>query len=79
MEFVTVRDLRTSFPKIEKILASGEAVEIRKRNKVLGVLTPPPEKRKIKMPDFEARMRKIFPDMENRGMVEALIAERNER
>ena len=79
MEFVTVRDLRTSFPKIEKILASGEAVEIRKRNKVVGVLTPPPEKRKIKMPDFEARMRKIFPDMENRGMVEALIAERNER
>jgi len=79
MESVTVRDLRTSFPKIEKILASGEAVEIRKRNKVVGVLTPPPEKRKIKMPDFEARMRKIFPDMENRGMVEALIAERNER
>ena len=79
MESVTVRDLRTSFPKIEKILVSGEAVEIRKRNKVIGVLTPPPEKRKITMPDFEARMRKIFPDMENRGMVEALIAERNER
>jgi antitoxin (DNA-binding transcriptional repressor) of toxin-antitoxin stability system len=81
MESVTVRDLRTSFPKIEKILASGEAVEIRKRNKLIGVLTPPPERRKIKMPDFEARMRKIFPDDYNgdRGMVEALIAERNER
>lgn len=79
MESVTVRDLRTSFPRIEKILASGEAVEIRKRNKLVGVLTPPPEKRKIKMPDFEARMRKAFPDMKDRGMVEALIAERNER
>lgn len=79
MESVTVRDLRTSFPKIEKILAAGEAVEIRKRNKVIGVLTPPPERRKIKMPDFEARMRKVFPDMDVRGMVDALIADRNDR
>lgn len=79
MESVTVRDLRTSFPRIEKILASGEAVEIRKRNKLVAVLTPPPERRKIKMPDFAARMRKVFPDMDDRGMVEALIADRNDR
>ncbi len=80
MESVTVRDLRTSFPKIEKILASGEAVEIRKRNKLIGVLTPPPERRKIKMPDFEARMRKIFPDGYKGGdsMVEALIRDRDD-
>lgn len=79
MESVTVRDLRTAFPKIEKILASGEAVEIRKHNKLVGVLSPPPDRRKIMMPDFEARMRKIFPDMADRGMVASLIADRDER
>lgn len=77
MESVTVRDLRTSFPKIEKILASGEAVEIRKRNTVIGVLSPPPEKRKITMPDFVARMKKGFPDMRDRGLVQSLIDDRD--
>lgn len=41
MEIATVRDLRTSFPRNEKILESGESVEIRKRNKVFSILTPP--------------------------------------
>lgn len=77
MEIATVRDLRTSFPKIEKILESGESVEIRKRNKVVAILTPPLGKQKIQMPDFGARMLKIFPDMKNRGLVEALIEDRN--
>jgi antitoxin (DNA-binding transcriptional repressor) of toxin-antitoxin stability system len=80
MESVTVRDLRTSFPKIEKILASGQSVEIRKRNRVIGVLAPPPERKKIKMPDFEARLRKIFPKGCKGGdsIVEALIRDRDE-
>jgi antitoxin (DNA-binding transcriptional repressor) of toxin-antitoxin stability system len=77
MEIATVRDLRTSFPRIEKILESGESVEIRKRNKVVAILTPPAGKQKIQMPDFAARMQKIFPDMKNRGIVEALIEERD--
>lgn len=77
MEFVTVRDLRTAFPKVEKILASGETVEIRKRNKVVGILSPPPDRKKITMPDFGARMSKIFPDMKDRGLVQALIDERD--
>jgi antitoxin (DNA-binding transcriptional repressor) of toxin-antitoxin stability system len=76
MEIVTVRDLRTSFPRIEKILESGESVEIRKRNKVVGILNPPSDKKKVRMPDFAARMRKIFPDMKNRDLVKTLIEER---
>ncbi len=77
MESITVRDLRTSFPKIEKILAGGESVEVRKRNRVVGVLSPPPERRKIIMPDFAARMGKVFPDMEDRGIVRALLEDRD--
>jgi antitoxin (DNA-binding transcriptional repressor) of toxin-antitoxin stability system len=80
MESVTVRDLRTAFPKIEKILASGEAVEIRKHNTVIGVLSPPPEEQKIAMPDFAARMKKGFPKGYRGGdsLVEALIRDRDE-
>lgn len=77
MESITVRDLRTAFPKIEKILAGGESVEVRKRNRVVGVLSPPPERRKITMPDFAARMGKIFPDMQDRGIVRALLEDRD--
>jgi len=52
-------------------------VEIRKRNKVVAILTPPLGKEKIQIPDFDARMRRIFPDMKNRGLVEALLEDRN--
>ena len=77
VEIAPVRDLRTAFPEIEKILESGKSVEIRKRNKVVAILTPPLGKQKIQMPDFDARMRRIFPDMKNRGLVEALLEDRN--
>lgn len=77
VQIATVRDLRTAFPEIEKILESGKSVEIRKRNKVVAILTPPLGKQKIQMPDFGARMRRIFPDMNDRGLVEALLEDRN--
>jgi len=77
VEIATVRDLRTAFPEIEKILESGESVEIRKRNKVVAILIPPLGKQKIQIPDFDARMRRIFPDMKNRRLVEALLEDRN--
>jgi len=77
VEIAPVRNLRTAFPEIEKFFESGESVEIRKRNKVVAILTPPLGKQKIQMPDFDARMRRIFPDMKNRGLVEALLEDRN--
>lgn len=77
VEIATVRNLKTAFPEIEKILESGKSVEIRKRNKVVAILTPPLGKEKIQIPDFDARMRRIFPDMKNRGLVEALLEDRN--
>lgn len=61
MESITVRELQASFSRVEKILASGQTVEIRKRGELIGVLIPPPEKHLVRMPDFEARMRKLFP------------------
>ena len=40
MKRASVRDLRYDFPKVEKMLAEGESIEITKRNQVIGTLTP---------------------------------------
>ncbi|HVO97003.1 MAG TPA: hypothetical protein VMT15_03010 [Bryobacteraceae bacterium] len=44
------------------MLAEGESIEITKRNRVVGMLTPPPVPAKVKLPDFMGRMKKIYCD-----------------
>jgi antitoxin (DNA-binding transcriptional repressor) of toxin-antitoxin stability system len=57
----SVRDLRYDFPRVERLLAAGEPVEITKRNKVIGRLLPPEASHKlIQMPDFLGRMKTIY-------------------
>ncbi len=60
----SVRDLRYEFKKIERLLRQGEEIQITKRRRVIARLVPESEegKNKKKMPDFRARMRKIFGD-----------------
>ncbi len=61
MKRASVRDLRYDFPRVERLLAEGEPVEITKRNKVIGRLVPPEASQKpIQMPDFLGRMKKIY-------------------
>lgn len=59
MKTATVRDLRYDFPRIERMLAAGEPIQITKRKRVVANLVPvrsePP-----KMPDFMARLKKIY-------------------
>ena len=64
MKTATVRDLRYSFARIAKWLRAGESVEVTYRSKKLARLIPvggqsatPP-----KPPDFEARLKRLFPD-----------------
>lgn len=60
MKKATVRDLRYDFPKIERALRAGEEIQITKRNRVIARLVPegkPPE-----LPDFQARLDRIFGD-----------------
>jgi antitoxin (DNA-binding transcriptional repressor) of toxin-antitoxin stability system len=52
MKTATVRQLRTSFPRIESWLAEGEIVAITKHKKVVGHLSPP---RRPGKPDFAKR------------------------
>ena len=63
MKSATVRDLRFHFSEIEARLRQGEEIEIRKRNRPIAKLVPlRPDAEKPYMPDFAARLRKIFGD-----------------
>ena len=60
MKQATVRDLRYNFPRVERLLAEGEAVEITKRRRVVARLVPVEKPTPPAMPDFAARIAKIF-------------------
>lgn len=60
MKRASVRDLRYDFPKVEKMLAEGEPIEITKRNQVIGTLTPANVSKEVEFPDFLGRLKKIY-------------------
>jgi antitoxin (DNA-binding transcriptional repressor) of toxin-antitoxin stability system len=60
MKRASVRDLRYDFPKVEKMLAEGESIEITKRKQVIGTLSPVNGSKKIEFPDFLGRLKKIY-------------------
>jgi antitoxin (DNA-binding transcriptional repressor) of toxin-antitoxin stability system len=60
MKRASVRDLRYDFPKVEKMLAEGETIEITKRNRVVATLAPVAEAKKVEFPDFLGRLKKIY-------------------
>ena len=62
MATASVRDLRYEFKKIERLLRQGEEVQITKRRRVIARLVPESEEVVKKMPDFRARVRKIYGD-----------------
>jgi antitoxin (DNA-binding transcriptional repressor) of toxin-antitoxin stability system len=62
MKRASVRDLRYDFPKVEKMLAEGEPIEITKRNRVVATLVPAESDKPRHIPDFLGRMKKIYGD-----------------
>jgi antitoxin (DNA-binding transcriptional repressor) of toxin-antitoxin stability system len=77
MKTANVRQLRHAFGEVMSLIEEGQQVEIVKKGKVIALLSPPPgrKKRKIKLPDFEARRKRIFGD---RVMPGNIIAEERE-
>lgn len=61
MKRASVRDLRYSFPKIERLLRQGEEIEITKRRRVIARLLPE-NPQPAKMPDFLKDLREIYGD-----------------
>jgi antitoxin (DNA-binding transcriptional repressor) of toxin-antitoxin stability system len=63
MKIANVRQLRHAFGSVLEWVAEGQQVEIVKKGKVVALLSPPPKSsapKKIKLPNFEARRRRIF-------------------
>jgi antitoxin (DNA-binding transcriptional repressor) of toxin-antitoxin stability system len=64
MKKANVRQLRHAFGDVMEWILEGQQVEIVKKGKVIALLTPPPAatRKKIKLPYFEARRKRIFGD-----------------
>jgi antitoxin (DNA-binding transcriptional repressor) of toxin-antitoxin stability system len=62
MTKASVRDLRYQFKKIERLLCQGEEIQITKRRRVIARLVPEGMEAVKKIPDFRARVRKIYGD-----------------
>lgn len=78
MKTANVRHLRRDFGTVMNWVADGEQVEIVKKGKIIALLSPPPpsaKPKKIKLPDFEARRKRVFGD---RVMPGNIVAEERE-
>jgi antitoxin (DNA-binding transcriptional repressor) of toxin-antitoxin stability system len=65
MKTANVRQLRHAFGGVMEWITEGQQVEIVKKGKVIALLSPPPpvhKPKKINLPDFEARRKRIFGD-----------------
>jgi len=62
MTKASVRDLRYDFKKIERLLLNGEEIQITKHRRVIARLTPERDRTVKPLPDFDARIRKIYGD-----------------
>ena len=60
MKKATVRDLRYRFSAVEDLLREGEEIHITKRKRVIARLLPPKPSPPKALPDFLARLKKIF-------------------
>ena len=60
MKQASVRDLRYNFPAVERMLRAGETIEITKRKRVIGRLMPAKPEKQVELPDFMARLRRIY-------------------
>lgn len=60
MAKASVRDLRYKFHEVEDLLRQGEEVQITKRKRVIARLVPERDKKTPQLPDFLARLRKIY-------------------
>jgi len=64
MKKANVRQLRHAFGDVMDWITEGQQVEIVKKGKVIALLSPPPhpKPKKLKLPDFDARRKRIFGD-----------------
>ena len=79
MRKASIRDLRYSFKKIERLLYQGEEIQITKRRRVIARLIPEGVRDAAQMPDFLARMRSTYGDRLLKVSGAELVAEDRSR
>ena len=64
MKTADVRQLRHAFGEVRDLIDQGQQVKIVKKGKVIANLSPPPRRKlkRVKLPDFGARQKRIFGD-----------------
>ena len=64
MKTTNIRELKHATSTVLEWVEQGETVQITRHNKVVAILSPPPEekRRKIKRPDFAKDLHEIFGD-----------------
>jgi antitoxin (DNA-binding transcriptional repressor) of toxin-antitoxin stability system len=79
MKKASIRDLRYRFSVIEELLRQGQEIQITKRKRVIARLLPPEPAAPVQMPDFMARMKKIFGKKRMKVSTAELLAAERER
>jgi antitoxin (DNA-binding transcriptional repressor) of toxin-antitoxin stability system len=80
MKSANVRKLRHAFGEVMEWIAEGEKVEIVKKGEVIALLSPPPRPKlkKLQLPHFEARRKRVFGDRVMPGNIAAEERESHE-
>ena len=79
MKTVTVRELRTAFPKVEAMLLNGQEVAITKRGKIVALLVQPSKREPKRKLDFKKRFGgAVKYDLPASDVVGMLLEEREE-
>lgn len=60
MTKASVRDLRYRFREVEDLLRQGQEIQITKRKRVIARLVPENDEKTPEIPDFLARLKKIY-------------------
>ena len=62
MKTASVREVHHDFGTVLKLVEAGEEIAITKHGRVVARLCPPPRptRRKVKMPDYAARLKRLF-------------------
>ncbi len=75
MKVASVADLRNNFASVSRWIYEGENVTIQKRGQAFAVLSPAGKKKKagIEWPDYESRLKRMFPNGPTKGSSEEII------
>jgi antitoxin (DNA-binding transcriptional repressor) of toxin-antitoxin stability system len=62
MKQASIREIKHETSRVLGMVEAGQTVELRRRRKPVAILSPPMKDKAVEMPDFVARLRRIYGD-----------------